>query len=143
MRECFVVDNSVVMSWCFNDEVDEYAEAVLESLVSMNALVPSIWPLEVVNVLVTAERRGRLRPADSIRFVSLLGNLPIQVESDRLEGIGMSRLLSLAREQGLSSYDASYLDLAMREGLPISTLDKNLRTAAIRCDVSIYSPGDF
>jgi len=76
----FVVDNSVVMSWCFKDESNHYADAVLNRLTKATAVVPSIWPLDVVNVLLVAERQKRLSDADSMRFLTLLSQLPIRVD---------------------------------------------------------------
>jgi predicted nucleic acid-binding protein len=137
MIEQFVVDNSVVMSWCFKDETNNYADTVLERLTESAAVVPSIWSLEVVNVLLVAERQKRLSESDSIRFLTLLSQLPIVVEYERPEM--MKELLALARSNNLSSYDASYLDLAMRKGFPIATLDKMLIEAAIRIDVPILA----
>ena len=130
----FVIDNSIVMTWCFIDEASQYADAVLEKLTEAEALVPTIWPLEVVNVLLVAERRKRLREIDSVRFLSLLSQLPIHVEQAWPER-SMNELLALGRGHPLSSYDASYLDLAMRHGLPIATLDQKLTGAANRMDV--------
>ena len=138
MGNLFVVDNSIVMSWCFQDEANQYADAVLDSLSEATALVPSIWPLEVINVLLVAERRMRISEADSVRFMTLLSQLPIVVEYERLEQI-MKDILALARVKKLSSYDASYLDLAMRKGLPLATLDERLKQAAIAVDVKILS----
>jgi predicted nucleic acid-binding protein len=135
MIEQFVVDNSVVMSWCFKDETNNYADTVLDRLTESIAVVPSIWLLEVVNVLLVAERQKRLSESDSIRFLTLLSQLPILVEYERPEM--MKELLALARSNNLSSYDASYLDLAMRKGVPIATLDKKLIEAAKRIDVPI------
>ena len=135
MIEQFVVDNSVVMSWCFKDETNNYADIVLDRLTEIVAVVPSIWPLEVVNVLLVAERQKRLSESDSIRFLTLLSQLPILVEYERPEM--MKELLALARSNNLSSYDASYLDLAMRKGVPIATLDNKLIEAAKRIDVPI------
>ncbi|MDX8411251.1 MAG: type II toxin-antitoxin system VapC family toxin, partial [Mariprofundaceae bacterium] len=134
MPECFVLDNSIVMSWCFEDESNALADAVLESFQQSKALVPAIWPLEVGNVLLVAERGGRLSEADSTRFLSMLSSLPIQSEMETPQR-AMSNILFLAREHQLSTYDASYLDLAMREGVPVATLDKGLRHAAKRCRV--------
>jgi predicted nucleic acid-binding protein len=134
----FVIDNSVVMSWCFKDESSRYADTILDSLVESTALVPSIWPLEVVNVLLVAERRNRLSEADSIRFITLLSQLPISVEQVQPESV-MIEILALAREHKLSSYDASYLNLAMSKGLPIATLDKGLRSAAKKAQVPILA----
>lgn len=136
MNESFVVDNSVVMSWCFKDETNKYADAILDRLVFSTALVPSIWPLEVCNVLLVAERKKRLSEADSIRFLELLNELPISIEQEPAERM-MREILALSRENQLSSYDASYLNLAMRRGLPIATLDNSLITAAKRTQVPI------
>ena len=137
MIEQFVVDNSVVMSWCFKDETNNYADTVLDRLTELVAVVPSIWPLEVVNVLLVAERQKRLSESDSIRFLTLLSQLPILVEYERPEM--MKALLALARSNNLSSYDASYLDLAMRKGVPIATLDNKLIKAAKRIDIPILT----
>jgi len=137
MFEQFVVDNSVVMSWCFKDETNNYADTVLDRLTESAAVVPSIWPLEVVNVLLVAERQKRLSESDSIRFLTLLSQLPIVVEYEHSEM--MKELLALARSNNLSSYDASYLDLAMRKGVPIATLDNKLIEAARRIDVPVLA----
>jgi predicted nucleic acid-binding protein len=133
--EHFVVDTSVVMSWYFKDETNKYADTVLDKLTGAIAVVPSIWPLEVVNVLIVAERQKRLSESDSIRFLTLLSQLPIVVEYERPEM--MKELLALARAYNLSSYDASYLYLAMRKGLPMATLDNKLIEAAISIDIPI------
>jgi predicted nucleic acid-binding protein len=139
MSSRFVIDNSVVMSWCFEDEGDSYAEAVLESLETGEAFVPAIWPLEVGNVLLVAERKKRLSHASAVRFLGLLGGLPISVEQEPPDRM-LKEILSLAREHELSTYDASYLDLAMRLDLPISTLDTSLLKVAEKCEVTIYEP---
>lgn len=90
-----------------------------------------------MNVLVVAERIGRLSEADSTRFIALLNQLPILVEHELYEN-KMSDLLSLGKKYNLSSYDASYLELAMRSGLPLATLDKNLRQACKKAKVPVY-----
>jgi predicted nucleic acid-binding protein len=136
MMNSFVVDNSVVMSWCFKDETNKYGDAVLDRLAESTAIVPPIWPLEVVNVLLVAERRNRLKQVDSVRFITLLSQLPIVVEHERPES-KMKDLLALGRANNLSSYDAAYLDLSMRKDCPIATLDKNLIEAAKKVDVTI------
>jgi predicted nucleic acid-binding protein len=135
-----VLDNSVVMAWCFRDVGDGYADAVLESLAGNEALVPGIWPLEVVNVLAAAERRRRLSETDSTRFLALLADLPLRVIQEPPQRV-TGEILALARETGLSSYDASYLDLAMREGAPLATLDQELRKAAVRVGVELFMGG--
>ena len=136
MNENFVVDNSVIMSWCFKDETNKYADTILDRLVFSTALVPSIWPLEVCNVLLVAERKKRLSEADSSRFLELLNELPILIEQEPAERM-MREILALARENQLSSYDASYLNLAMRRGLPIATLDISLIKAAKQTKVPV------
>ena len=136
MADLFVIDNSVVMSWCFKDETNRYADAVLDKLSESEAIVPSVWSSEVVNVLLVAERRKRLKQVDSIRFITLLSQLPIVVEHEAPAQM-MKDLLALGRASNLSSDDASYLDLAMRKDCPIATLDKKLMEAAQKVDVKI------
>jgi predicted nucleic acid-binding protein len=136
MSENFVVDNSVVMTWCFSDETNKYSDAVLDSLNSSTAFVPSTWPLEVGNILLVAKRRKRLSEADSTRFIALIAELPIVIEQEEPERMKRD-ILALARKHKISTYDASYLDLAMRKGLPIASLDKDLRKAARRSRVAI------
>ena len=138
MADPFVVDNSVVMTWCFEDETTAYGDSVLDRLSKTTAVVPAIWPLEVTNVLLVAERRGRLAAADSARFVSLLLRLPIAVEHWHPERI-MKEVLDLGREKKLSSYDASYLSLAMTKGYPIATIDTNMLKAARELGVEVLS----
>jgi len=138
MRPRFVVDNSVVMTWCFRDQADPYADAVLESLAAAEAVVPTIWPLEVVNVLLTAERKKLIHQANGVRFLGLLSQLPLFVENDN-PAKSMKDLLGLARAYHLSSYDAAYLDLAMKTGLPLATLDEKLRQAAASTNVPLWT----
>ena len=135
----FVVDNSIVMSWCFQDEADPYADSVLESLTESLAVVPAIWPLEVANVLLVAERRKRLSSSGLAHFFELLRALPISVEQETPARM-LGEIYELARSLRLSSYDASYLDLSMRSSLPLATRDKALLSAAKKCGVSIYGP---
>lgn len=132
----FVLDCSVAMAWCFPDEAGPYSEKVLEDLAGSGAVVPSIWPLEVANVLLSAERRTRISKAQSRRFVELLQALPISVDETRAATV-WDGVLSLARDQKLSAYDAAYLELAMREGVPIATRDETLLKAARRCGVPV------
>lgn len=136
MDKRFVIDNSVVMAWCFEDEISPYAESVLYSLETRTAIVPSIWPLEVGNVLLVAERKKRLSEAASNRFISLISELPIIVEQEPPERM-IREIFLLARKHQLSTYDASYLDLAMKRELPLATLDDRLLAAAKQNNVSI------
>jgi len=124
------------MAWCFKDEASPYADAVLDSLSQAVAVVPAIWPLEVINILLVAERRKRLHESDSVRFISLLSQLPIMVDRSWPERM-MKDLLTLGRANNLSGYDAAYLELAMRQGLPMATLDQRLLEAARRVDIPV------
>ncbi len=137
MDNKFVIDNSIVMTWCFSDETSKYADIVLDSLEKHEALVPAIWPLEVGNVVLAAERRKRLTESDGIRFLNLISELPITVQQETPDRM-LKEIFSLARECNISSYDASYLDLAMRNGVPIATQDSGLKKAAKRCDVPLF-----
>ena len=138
MADPFVIDNSVVMTWCFEDEISAYGDSILNRLSKATAVVPAVWPLEVVNVLLVAERRGRLTAADSGRFISLLLQLPIVVEQWHPEKI-MKEVLDVGRAQKLSSYDASYLSLAIAKGYPIATMDTNMLEAARQLGVKILT----
>ena len=133
----FVIDNSVVMAWYFEDEASDYTVSVLESLSRYDCIVPSIWPLEVANTLIVGERKGRATEARATRFIALLEALPIHVDSETTKH-ALSDTLQLAREHNLSSYDAAYLELAMREGVTLATQDKALKKAALKCGLKIF-----
>jgi predicted nucleic acid-binding protein len=132
----FVVDNSVVMAWCFEDEASTYTEGVLDQLRQTQALVPAIWPLEVANVLLIAERRDRLNEAQTAHFAQLLQVLPILVEEADVKRI-LGSVLAVGRAHRLSAYDAAYLELAARQGLPLATQDSRLRRAASKAGVAV------
>jgi len=137
VKEDFVLDNSVTMSWCFPDERDRYARDVLKALPGSAAAVPTLWPLEVANILLVGERRGRISQADAATFVGLLEGLPIRIDDETAAHVTRATL-NLARAQSLSVYDASYLELAMRRGLPIATLDAKLKAAAEALGIGAY-----
>ena len=132
----FVLDCSVVMAWCFKEPSTAKAEEVLQSLASAEAWVPSLWPFEVANVLVVGERRRRITPADSSRFIALLGALPIRVDNTSSVH-ALSDALPIARAHDISAYDASYLELAMRMGTALASLDEKLQHAAKRVGLSL------
>lgn len=138
VKEGFVLDNSVTMSWCFPDERDSYSQDVLKALPGTAAAVSSLWPLEVANILLVGERRGRISQADTATFIGLLEGLPIRIDDETSEH-AMKASLNLARAQNLSVYDASYLELALRRGLPIATLDAKLKAAAAALGIGPYS----
>lgn len=132
----FVLDCSITMVWCFSDEKSRRAIQILDRLPEQVAHVPSLWELEVANTLLVAERKQRLTQADSLYFLELLFALPI--ERDQLPAsFTFQNILPLAREHTLSSYDAAYLELAMRKNLPLATDDVSLKKAAARCGVKL------
>ncbi len=139
MDQLFVIDNSVVMSWCFEGEANGYADLVLEKLTDARAIVPAIWALEVVNVLLVAERKDRIKQADSTNFLTLLLQLPIAIKQD-MHCAAMTELLLLGRSHNLSSYDLAYLNLAMHNGCPLATLDQQLIAAAKETGVPLLKP---
>lgn len=134
----FVLDGSVTMVWGFEDEDDAYAAALLDKMPDLQAHVPSLWPLEVANALIVGERRGRMTPADAARFLSILGTFPIAID-DETAARAWTDTLHLARAHQLSAYDASYLELAIRHGLPLASLDGKLKAAATVVGVALYA----
>jgi predicted nucleic acid-binding protein len=132
-----VVDNSVVVAWCFADQATELSLAVLAYLENHTAVAPGVFPLELGNALVVAERRKKLARADAQRFLRLVQSLPLRVEQE-LPQRQLGEVLALARQYDLSTYDAAYLDLAMRAALPLATMDQPLRVAAKRAGVPLF-----
>jgi len=135
----FVLDASVTLAWAFREELNAYTRGVLKQLRQGQARVPALWSLEVANALLVAERRGRVKQGEVEQFLAFLAELPISVEPILPERT-FDQVLLLAREQGLSVYDATYLDLALRMGLPLATQDGALRAAASRVGVAIFGP---
>jgi predicted nucleic acid-binding protein len=130
----FVIDTSVTMAWCFEDEATESTERLLDELRTDHAVVPALWRLEVANVLLVAERRKRLTEAQSVRFVELLTRLPIQVDDAPAD---VDSILTSGRQHGLSAYDAAYLVLAERLGAALATLDDRLVQACRAAGVQL------
>ncbi len=133
----FVLDASVTLAWCFKDESDVRAAKALGHLSSTTCVAPSIWGLEVANALLVAERRGRVSAAEVADVVDLLRELRIEIDPTPRE-IVFGPVLSLARAQRLSAYDSAYLELALRLGLPLATLDVRLAEAAKRLGVDLF-----
>jgi predicted nucleic acid-binding protein len=134
-----VVDASVALAWCFPDEASDYADAVLVALEGQTVLVPAIWGLEITNGVLTGERAKRIRQPEIRRFATLLESLSLAQDLPQPCEY-MSNVLPLAREYGLSAYDAAYLELAARHSAPLATLDGKLRKAAHKAGVTIFSP---
>lgn len=134
-----VIDCSVTMAWCFEDEATPFTREILQRLADVDALVPLLWPLEVANVLALAERRGRITRAKATAFIELLGQLPIVPDEESAQR-SWGSVIELCREQRLSAYDAAYLDVALRRDVPLATLDVELRAAAQRVGVTLVGP---
>jgi predicted nucleic acid-binding protein len=130
-----VVDCSVAVAWCFEDEASAAVDAILERVRDEGALVPALWHLELGNVLVQAERRGRLTAADTTTCLELIATLPILTDGETPER-ALREVLTLARAEGLTTYDAAYLELAMRKGLPLASKDRALVAAADRAGIA-------
>jgi predicted nucleic acid-binding protein len=131
----FVLDASVAVSWCFEDESSSYTESALDFLTfGGRGIAPAIWPEEVVNALLVGERRRRVSAMKVDNFLDRLAKYPIEVRREPPQTIFQS-VPQVARRFNLAAYDASYLELAMREGLPLATLDTQLRAAARKAGV--------
>lgn len=124
-----VLDCSLTMAWCFEDESSEYSEQVLDIVADRGAIVPALWCVEAANALTVAERRKRISHIKAVAFREYLNMLPIYVD-DYLLRKPVEVILDLARETGLTAYDATYLELAIRQDLPLATLDKELKKVA-------------
>ena len=116
-QEGFVLDASVAMAWFFADERNAYADAVRLGITQSQVSVPTLWPLEVANITVVGEWRNHATPAQAASWFGLLTLLPIIVD-DETTARAWGETVGLARAQSLSVYDAAYLELAMRRGLP-------------------------
>ena len=123
----FVLDASVAIVWALRDETHPIADLAFSELSHGSAIVPAIWWYEMRNVLVQCERRARIQPQDSDTFLLNLEQLRIEIEAFSPS----PRVIDISRRHHLSSYDAAYLALAMRESLEIATLDRGLGDACL------------
>lgn len=138
----FVLDNSVAMRWALPDsnrpEVHQYADKVLGRLESGQiALVPGLWHIEAASVLVRAEKKGHVTEAQTGQFLAFVTALGLETD----HATAAAPLAALARARGLTGYDAAYLDLAIRSGLPLATADEDLGRAALAAGVALYLGG--
>jgi predicted nucleic acid-binding protein len=131
----FVVDCSVSIGWLFDEQADVYTEAALDALSTSFTVAPRWWGIEVLNVLLALERRGRLGPDKTVDALRLLHRLPINLHDSRAS---LYELHALALRHQLTSYDALYLDAALAAGLPIATRNKALRRAAEESGVGVW-----
>ena len=129
MTPSFIVDCSLAMAWCFPDEATPATQELLRRMRDESALVPALWYIEVANVLALAEKKGRIQSDKTTEFTAMLDGFTLEVD-DEAPGRAFTHLLALCRTYLLTSYDAIYLELAMRRQLPLATLDEPLRAAA-------------
>ena len=129
----FVVDASVAACWCFPDEKSAAADTAMDRLLHDEAIAPGLWTLEITNILVASERRGRISPQETDAFLGDLARLPIGIHREA----DQKTLVALARKHQLTTYDASYVELAARTGAALATLDRRLADAARAEDLEI------
>ncbi len=137
MKPTFVLDCSVTMAWCFEDESNNYTEKVLEAVSQSTALIPILWSVEVANCLFVAERKKRISHTKALAFRECLRDLFIVIDEYLIKQ-PVEIILDLARESGLTAYDAVYLELAIRKNLPLATLNKDLKQATKKMGIEIY-----
>ena len=135
----FVLDNSVALAWCFQDEQTPEILALLDRVAESGAIAPLLWPLEALNGLLVAERRRRLTAEQRTTLAGLLQDLPITLD-DETATRAWAQTAALAERFALSVYDAAYLELAHRRRLPLATLDRPLRTAAATLGLPLLPP---
>ena len=133
----FVLDNSVALTGCFEDKRAPATTALLERVAEAGALAPVLWPLEALNGLLVAERRGRLDASRRQRLAGFLHALPISLDAETASQ-AWTTTAGPAERFALSAYDAAYLELAIREGLPLATLDRALEKAAAAEGVALF-----
>jgi predicted nucleic acid-binding protein len=138
LTDTVVLDASTALAWCFPDEASDRADVVLLALEGQTVLVPAVWSLEIANALLVGERQKRLRQPEVLRFLTLLESLPV-VEDTQTAAERVRNVLPIAREFGLSAYDGAYLELAVRRGAALATLDARLAKAARSAGVTLFS----
>jgi predicted nucleic acid-binding protein len=133
----FVLDASVTLPWCFQDEASPYSETVFQALEKEYAVTTALWPFEIASALATAERKGRITVNGTSTFLERLWKLPVQVELYPAMSV-CQETLELTRLFRLTAYDASYIALAQRMKLPLATLDVDMRAAAAALGVPLF-----
>ncbi len=132
----WVLDASIAVSWCFENERTSQGDAILDRLRDRPAVVPQVWWLEVANALVCALRRGRITPAERSEFLNTLAAHPIHTDGQTSRQ-AFGEITSLADQFRLTTYDASYLELARRLDVPLATFDSELQAAARQAGVAL------
>lgn len=133
----FVLDASLTGRWLFEDEQSPRTEAALDLLATRPAVVPPLWEYEMANVISGARRRGRITAAQAMQACEVLSRLPIRVAHSEFARPVVASLVVVAGQYSLSAYDAAYLWLAQRTGLPLGSCDNALVAAARSCGVGI------
>jgi predicted nucleic acid-binding protein len=136
----FVLDASVALSWFFDDEFSPYSDSIAEIMPQSQAVVPIIWPLEMANGFLTGFRRERLEETKVAALIGALGRLRIDIDNGIAPESLAQATLTLGIAHRVSAYDASYLEVAMRRGLPLATQDERLRRAANAAGIDIMQP---
>ncbi len=131
-----VIDASLAVTWYFDDETTPATEAVLDTVSETGAVVPTLWRLEVANAFQSAIRRKRVTAGYRDRSLRALTHMPITVDPDT-DVYAWTTTLRLAERFALTIYDSTYLELAQRRGLPLATLDSELRKAAVALDIRL------
>jgi predicted nucleic acid-binding protein len=136
----FVLDASVALSWFFDDEFSPYSDSIAEMMPRSQVVVPIIWPLEMANGFLTAFRRGRLLETKASALIGAVDRLRIDIDRGITPESLAQATLTLGIAHRVSAYDASYLELAMRRGLPLATQDERLMRAADAASIDIMQP---
>lgn len=131
-----VLDSSVSLTWCFEDERTPATQALLERIGESGAHAPPLWPLETLNGLMMAERRGRLDGDRRREMASFLRDLPVTLDTEMTSQV-WDTTQRLAERFRLTVYDAVYLELAQRKHLPLASLDKELRYAGAALGITL------
>jgi predicted nucleic acid-binding protein len=133
-----VIDASIASAWCFPDEKTDYTQAILSAITAsmLDALAPSLWAYEVRNSVLMALRRGRIAKPDGDAFLQSLNELNVSLS----EPVSLDTVFALAETHVLTFYDAAYLNVALAEGLPLASLDKQLLRAAAQAGVEFFEP---
>jgi predicted nucleic acid-binding protein len=132
----FVVDASVSAAWFLPDEANPNTEAALQATATLDVWVPALWLLEIGNLLLRAQRRKRITAVKRRELAVAASALRIKVDR---EPVAITTLDEIAARYGLSAYDAAYLELALRRGLPLATLDDALNAAMVKAGVTLPS----
>ena len=139
MKPALIWDCSAAIAMAFEDERDDYSCRALRIVRREGALVPAIWPMEMVNILRVSERRNRIEPSASREFLDMLSELDIRVDSSLNTAGDMATLYETAGKSSLTAYDASYLRLALTTGLPLAAKDGKLKEAAKIAGVKLFA----